>query len=324
VHSFSYLRVVDASGALAVDPEHAAFIAGGTCLVDLMRLGVMTPDSVVDLTALPYRDIVLNEQGASIGALVKNSTLADHPMIVARYPALAQALAAGASPQLRNMASLGGNLMQRTRCSYFRNDFPRCNKQRPGSGCAALDGENRRHAVLGGSDHCIAVHPSDMCVALVAYEAVVHTVGKRGERSIPIGEFHLVPGEHPEKETALEPGELVTRVSLPAEPFFARASYVKVRDRASYDFALTSVAAALDVKGDTIKSARVALGGVGTKPWRSLEAESALVGKSSTTASFTAAANAAFAAARPQKDNAYKVELGRRTLVRALEEAART
>ncbi|HEX3595847.1 MAG TPA: xanthine dehydrogenase family protein subunit M [Polyangiaceae bacterium] len=322
MHSFSYVRAENADAALGVEPEHAAFIAGGTCLVDLMRLGVMTPATVVDLTGLPFREIEATDQGITIGSLVKNSTLAEHPVVLSRYPALAQALAAGASPQLRNMATVGGNLLQRTRCPYFRNTFRACNKNEPGSGCAALDGENRSHAVLGGSDHCIAVNPSDMNVALVAYEAVVHTRGKRGERTIPIGDLHLVPGAHPEKETLLEPGELVTSVSLPALQFFSRARYVKCRDRASYDFALASAAAALDVQSGTIHAARVALGGVATKPWRSPEAESALVGRPATRASFEAAAAAAFAAARPSRDNAFKVELGRRTLVRALEGAA--
>ncbi len=322
MHSFAYLRAGDVDAALAADPEHTAFIAGGTCLVDLMRLGVMTPATVVDLSALPFRQIDVTEQGASIGALVRNSTLADHPAIVEQYPALAQALASGASPQLRNMATVGGNLLQRTRCPYFRNGFASCNKRRPGSGCAAQGGEHRSHAVLGGSDRCIAVNPSDMCVALVAYDAVVHTLGRRGERAIPIGEFHLAPGDHPERETVLEPGELVKGVSLPAVPFFAHARYVKVRDRASYEFALASAAVALDVQGGRIEAARVALGGVATRPWRCPEAENLLVGQPPTRGAFEAAAAAALSAARPRKDNLFKVELARRTLVRALEGAA--
>jgi xanthine dehydrogenase YagS FAD-binding subunit len=323
VNPFTYERAASVDAALAVDPANAAFIAGGTCLVDLMRLGVMTPTTLVDLNALPLRDIATTDDGVSIGALVRNSVLAEHPVIVQRYPALAQALASGASPQLRNMATVGGNLLQRTRCPYFRNSFPSCNKLDPGSGCAALDGENRAHAVLGGSARCIAVNPSDMCVALVAYEAVVHTRGRQGERSIPIGEFHLLPGDHPEKETVLARGELVTGITLPAEPFYAHARYVKVRDRASYEFALASAAVALDLAGGSIRSARVALGGVATRPWRSPEAEAALIGRPATRASFEAAARAALASASPRHGNAFKVELARRTIVRALEGAAK-
>jgi xanthine dehydrogenase YagS FAD-binding subunit len=286
-----------------------------------MRLDVMTPETVVDVSGLPFDAIEVGEQGVSIGALVRNTTLAEHPAIVARYPALAQALASGASPQLRNMATVGGNLLQRTRCPYFRNRFPNCNKRVPGSGCAAIDGRNRTLAVLGGSVQCIAVHPSDMCVALVAYEAVVHTQSRSGTRSIPIGDFHLLPGDHPEKETVLDPGELVTRVTLPDIPFSAHASYVKVRDRASYDFALASAAAVLDVQGGVIRAARVALGGVATKPWRSPAAEALLVGKRAARPSFQAAAEAALAQAKSHRENAFKVELARRTLVRALEGA---
>jgi xanthine dehydrogenase YagS FAD-binding subunit len=322
VRPFSYLHATTTEAALAAPPDQAAFIAGGTCLVDLMRLEVMTPATIVDLSGLPFDAIEVSDAGVSIGALVRNSTLADHPAIVARYPALAQALSSGASPQLRNMATVGGNLLQRTRCPYFRNRFPNCNKLTPGSGCAAIDGRNRTHAVLGASDHCIAVHPSDMCVALAVYEGVVHTLGRAGVRSIPITDFHLAPGDHPEKETVLGPGELVTHVTLPSIPFSARASYVKVRDRASYEFALASAAAVLDVQGGIVRAARVALGGVATKPWRSPAAEAALVGKRASTPSFRAAAEAALSDAKPRKENIYKVELARRTLVRALEGAA--
>jgi xanthine dehydrogenase YagS FAD-binding subunit len=235
-----------------------------------------------------------------------------------RYPVLSEALLAGATPQIRNMATVGGNLMQRTRCPYFRDTFWPCNKRQPGSGCAALEGFNRSHADLGTSDRCIATHPSDMCVALAALDAVIHTLGPRGERKIPFGEFHVSYGDDPAKETVLQPGELITAVGLPATAFFRRSHYLKVRDRAAFEFALTSTAAALEIKDGTIRSARVALGGVATKPWRSTEAEKALVGAKAEKTTFVAAAKAALRGAKPQKFNAFKVELCRRTIVRAL------
>jgi xanthine dehydrogenase YagS FAD-binding subunit len=323
VHSFAYSRASSVEQALAEAPEGAAFIAGGTSLVDLMRLGVTKPAKVVDINGLPLRDITSTDEALTIGALVRNSDLAAHPVVVARYPALAEALLAGASPQLRNMATVGGNLLQRTRCAYFRHGFASCNKRIPGSGCAALEGENRTHAVLGGSDRCIAVHPSDMCVALLAYDATVHLRGPRGDRVIALADFHLLPAQNPERETVLEPGELVTQVSIPALPFYARARYVKVRDRASYDFALASAAVALDIQNGSIAAARIALGGVATKPWRAAEAELALAGKAPERASFEVAAAVALAAAQPRAQNVFKVELAKRTLVRALEEAAK-
>jgi xanthine dehydrogenase YagS FAD-binding subunit len=257
--------------------------------------------------------------GLVVGALVKNSDLADHPAVRARYPVLSEALAAGASPQLRNMATVGGNLMQRTRCAYFRNCFPSCNKRSPGSGCAALDGYNRSHAVLGVSGHCIATHPSDMSVALVALDAVVHTQSARGTRQIPIADFHLLPGAHPERETVLDKGELVTHVVLPRTGFSARSRYVKVRDRASYDFALASAAVALETEAGLVRQARVALGGGTTKPWRSIEAEKALLGRPADRASFERAAARALEGAAPRAHNAFKVALMKSTLVRALE-----
>jgi xanthine dehydrogenase YagS FAD-binding subunit len=322
VHPFGYLRADSLEAALGADAERAAFIAGGTCLVDLMRLGVMKPERLIDLNRLSLDRVVETEQGVSIGALVRNSALAEHTAIRTRYRALSEALLSGASPQLRNRATVGGNLMQRTRCAYFRNSFPRCNKLVPGSGCAAFDGENREHAILGGSEHCIAVHPSDMCVAMVAFEAQIRLRSKQGERVVPIGEFHLLPGQRPDVETVLAPGEIITEVMLPAVPFFARSRYVKARDRASYEFALASAAVALDVVGGTIRAARVALGGVGTKPWRSPEAEQILMGRAPNGPAFEEAARAALAQVAPRPHNAFKVVLAQKTLVRALEQAA--
>jgi xanthine dehydrogenase YagS FAD-binding subunit len=324
---FSYLLAPDVHGA--VDAGRAAgaeFIAGGTGKVDLMRLGVETPRSLVDLGALPWATIDASPSELRVGALVKNSDLAQHPAVRASFPALSEALLSGASPQLRNMASVGGNLAQRTRCAYFRDvAVPQCNKRVPGSGCGALDGYTRMHAVLGVSDRCIAAHPSDMCVALTALDAVVHTQGARaGARAIPIADFHVTPGERPDLETVLEKGELVTHVTLAVTPLAARSRYVKVRDRASYAFALAAAAVALDLDGTTVRAARVALGGVATKPWRCLPVETALVGKPATRASFRAAAQLAVEGARTRKDNAFKVDLAQRVVVRALELAAGT
>jgi xanthine dehydrogenase YagS FAD-binding subunit len=319
---FGYLRADTEERALAAGREaDVQYIAGGTTLVDLMRLDVMRPRVVVDITALPLAKIEAAGDGVRIGAMARNTEVAYHPLIASRYPALAQALLSGASPQLRNMATVGGNVLQRTRCAYFREAGSACNKREPGSGCAALGGYTRMHAVLGVSERCIAAHPSDMCVALVALDAVVHTRGARGVRAIPIRDFHVLPGEHPEVESVLEKGELITHVELPASAFAARSAYVKVRDRASYAFALASAAVALDVRGGVIREARVALGGVATKPWRSLEAEKELTGKPAARATFERAAARALEGARAQKDNAFKIELGRRTVVRALEKA---
>lgn len=275
MHPFSYSQAVDEKGAVvAVTPEsQAVFLAGGTSLIDLIKLGVQQPNQLVDINSLPLAKIETRGDGVRIGALVSNSELAHNRMIRDRYPVLSQALLSGASPQLRNMATVGGNLMQRTRCYYFRDPATPCNKREPGSGCPAIDGYNRIHAILGGSKNCIATHPSDMCVALVALDAIVQIHGPKGERSIPITDFHLLPGDHPERETVLEQGELIVAVDLPASPFAARSHYLKVRDRASYAFALTSVAAAFDIQSGVIHSARIALGGVGTKPWRANEAE---------------------------------------------------
>jgi xanthine dehydrogenase YagS FAD-binding subunit len=314
-----YTKVTDVAAAIAAArAPDVAFIAGGTTLVDLMRLEVLNPAEVVDVNALPLSRIEVDSHGARIGAMVRNSDLAHHPEIAARYPLLSQALLAGASAQLRNMATVGGNLLQRTRCYYFRDLAAPCNKRTPGAGCAALDGYNRNHAILGTSERCIAAHPSDMCVAFAALDAVIHAQGPGGERSIAMSDFHLLPGDHPERESVLEPGELVTGVTLPPMTGFAQSRYIKVRDRASYAFALTSAAAALRMENGIIREARLALGGVGTKPWRALEAERLLAGKRPEASVFAAAATAALADARPRRHNAFKVELARRTIVRTL------
>jgi xanthine dehydrogenase YagS FAD-binding subunit len=314
-----YQKVSDVGAALAAAraPE-TVFLAGGTSLVDLMKLEVLNPAQVVDINSLPLGKIEVTGDGVRIGAMVRNSDLAHHPEIVKRYPVLSEALLAGASAQLRNMATVGGNLLQRTRCYYFRDRTTPCNKRQPGSGCSALEGFNRNHAVLGVSQQCIASHPSDMCVAMAALEAVVHTRGPAGERSIPFAEFHLLPGDHPERESALAPGELVTAVSLPAMSGFAQSRYIKVRDRASYAFALTAAAAALQIEAGVIKAARLALGGVGTKPWRATEAEQALVGRPADQAAFREAAALALKGASPRRHNQFKVGLAQRTIVRAL------
>jgi xanthine dehydrogenase YagS FAD-binding subunit len=316
-----YLKVTDADGAIAATRggADAAFLAGGTSLIDLMKLGVLNPAELVDVNALPLGKIASRDDGGlEIGALVRNSDLAYHPEVASRFPLLSEALLAGASAQLRNMATVGGNLLQRTRCYYFRDLATACNKRQPGSGCDALAGYNRIHAILGTSDKCIAAHPSDMCVAMVALDAVIHVRGPDGEREIPIVDLHVVPGDHPERESVLQPGELITAVRLPKRPGMAQSRYIKVRDRASYAFALTSVAATLAIEGGRIREARVALGGVGTKPWRSVEAERVLVGKPPDRATFALAAAAAVEGARPRKHNAFKVELLRRTIVRTL------
>jgi xanthine dehydrogenase YagS FAD-binding subunit len=315
-----YLRVTEADAAVAAVRVNAdaVFLAGGTSLLDLMKLDVLKPAELVDVNALPLGKIEVTRDGVQIGAMVRNSEAAYHPEIAARFPLLAEALLAGASPQLRNMATVGGNLLQRTRCYYFRDPATPCNKRQPGSGCGAMDGYNRNHAILGTSERCIAAHPSDMCVALMALDAMVHTRGPAGERQIPMTDLHLLPAEHPERESVLQHGELVTAVTLPARPQMVQSRYLKVRDRASYAFALTSAAATLHVEGGNIREARLALGGVGTKPWRALEAERALVGQRPEPVVFARAAQVALADARPREHNAFKVELARRTIVRTL------
>jgi len=321
MHPFSYIRATDeraAIGEVTATPQ-ATFVAGGSTLIDLMKLNVMQPTRLIDINALPLTKIETRADGSvRVGALVRNSDMAYDETIRTRYPLLSEALLSGASAQLRNVATLGGNILQRTRCFYFRDTSMPCNKREPGSGCAAIEGHNRIHAVLGVSSKCIAAHPSDMCVALTALDAVVHVQGPKGERTIPFTDFHLLPAEHPERETALEHGELITAITLPPLPFATRSHYLKVRDRASYAFALVSVAVALDVQQGTIRNARLALGGVGTKPWRAEEAEKAIRGKRAGVSTYHAAAEIALRGAKTQKYNAFKVELAKRSIVRAL------
>jgi len=316
---FEYLPVQDEQAARAAGAMAGArFLAGGTTLLDLMKLHVEAPRTLVDITKLPLDAIdELPDGGVRIGALVRNSDLAQHPVVREQYPLLAQALLAGASPQLRNMATTGGNLLQRTRCEYFRDTAARCNKRVPGTGCAALDGHNRIHAVLGTSDHCIATHPSDLCVALAALDAVVHVRTSSGARAVPLHEFYLLPQDRPDRETILSPGDLITAVEVPPIGFARRSLYLKVRDRASYAFALASAAVAIDLRGGMIHAARIALGGLATVPWRARAAETLLQGARAEPASYRAAAEAALAGAVPHGENAFKIELGRRVVVRA-------
>lgn len=316
---FAYLRVNEPNTAIqAATSNQTKFIAGGTNLLDLMQEGIEQPDRLVDITRIKLSQIEPITNGVRIGALAKNSDSANHPLIRTRYPLLSQALLAGASPQLRNMASVGGNLLQRTRCYYFTNTTMPCNKRQPGSGCAAIEGYNHIHAILGTSENCIATHPSDMCVALAALDAVVQVSGANGDRTIPFSEFHRLPGDTPQIETALQPGELITAVDLPNSPFAERSHYLKVRDRTSYAFAIVSVASALDINNGTIRTARMALGGVAHKPWRSVEAEKILVGAKPNEQTFQAAAEATLKGAKGYKHNAFKVELAKRAIVRSL------
>lgn len=317
-----------AAGAASTTAQQGAevrLLAGGTTLLDLMKLNVERPARVIDISRLPL-DTVEDTQdgGVKIGATVRNADLAVHPLIRERYAVLSQALLAGASAQLRNMATTGGNLLQRTRCVYFRDTAMPCNKRDPGSGCAALNGFNRTLAVLGVSDACIASNPSDMNVALTALDATIHVEGSTGRRSIAIDDFYLLPGETPQRETVLEPGDLITHVTLPPAPPGARSLYVKLRDRASYEFALASAAVVVKVVDGRIAHARVALGGVGTKPWHSPEAEAVLMGGTPDMATFQRAADAALAGAKPRSQNAFKVELARRGLVHALTQVTQT
>ncbi|HEY3934856.1 MAG TPA: xanthine dehydrogenase family protein subunit M [Gemmatimonadales bacterium] len=327
---FDLSMPADVPAALALlqqDPK-ARVIAGGTTLLDLMKLDVETPAHVIDITPLARREpslvaiTTLPNGGMRLGALVGNTTLAVHPLVGTRYPMLTAAIEAGASPQVRNMATMGGNLLQRTRCYYFRDTTLACNKRTPGSGCSAIGGHTRMHAILGTSTHCIATHPSDMCVALAALEATIRVRGPAGERTIPFEEFHTRPGDHPEIENTLRPAELVIAIDLPPPRFARHSAYVKVRDRASFAFALASAAVGLDIATGKIRAARVALGGVGTKPWRAVAAERLLTGASAASATWQHAAEAAFADASPQPGNTFKATLGQRTLVRALEMAA--
>lgn len=323
MNPFTYARLDDPDQAvarIAAQPQ-TRFLAGGTNLIDLMKMGVETPEHLIDINRLPLADVteLPGGKGVRIGALVRNADLAQHPLIKDRYPVLSEALLAGASPQLRNMATTGGNLLQRTRCPYFYDPaFPACNKRQPGSGCGAIVGFNRNSAILGTSEHCVATHPSDMCVAMAALDAVVRVQGPNGEREIPFAEFHRLPGDTPNIDTNLKADELITAVDLPAIPYATRSHYLKVRDRASYAFALVSVAAILELDGGTIRNARIALGGVAHKPWRASKAERTLIGKTADERTFRAAADAELAAAKVYRDNAFKIELARRSIVSAL------
>jgi xanthine dehydrogenase YagS FAD-binding subunit len=326
MNNFEYMRardVADAVRQIAADPA-AKFIAGGTNLIDLMKENVTRPSRLIDITHLPLDKIEeTRDGGLRIGALVANSDLAYHPQIEARYPLLGSAILAGASQQLRNMASTGGNLLQRTRCFYFYDTTTPCNKREPGTGCSAIDGLNRMHAILGTSEHCIATHPSDMCVALAALEARVLATGRRGERSIAFADFHRLPGDTPEIDSNLEPDEIITAIELPPKCFATNYTYLKIRARLSYAFALVSIAVGLDVEGGTIKEARLALGGVAHKPWRDRAAEAQLAGAPATRESFLHAAATVLRDARGFGHNDFKIELARRGIVRALAQAAR-
>ena len=324
---FDYIRPTTVAEAVkAASEPGSAFLGAGTNLLDLMKGGVIEPARLVDVTHLPDLSAIeqLPDGATRIGALVKNAALAHDADFAKRYPAVAEGLLSGASAQLRNAATVGGNLMQRTRCAYFADPASACNKRQPGSGCDAIGGENRTHAVLGWSDSCIATHPSDFCVPLMALGAVVEIEGAGGRREVPIAEFYRLPGDTPEHETVLEAGEMIVAVKLPADSasFAANQRYLKVRERTSYAFALVSAAAALKIENGTITEARIALGGVAMKPWRAEAAEAALVGAELNRAAFEKAAEAAFADARPSGDNAYKIELGKRVVTRALLMAA--
>jgi xanthine dehydrogenase YagS FAD-binding subunit len=317
-----------AAAAKATTAQQGAeirFIAGGTTLIDLMKLNVETPQKLIDVNHLPLGKIDnLPDGGLTIGAMVRNSDLAYHPIVRKDYPVLSEAILSGASAQLRNMATTAGNLLQRTRCMYFRDTAMPCNKREPGSGCAAITGINRSLAILGASEQCIATNPSDMNVALAALEAIIHIRGTKGERSVPIGDFHLLPGDTPQRETVLEPGDLITHVTLPPPSPGSRSLYLKLRDRASYEFALASAAVVVASVDGKITRARVALGGVGTKPWRSPEAETELTDQTATEAVFRKAADAALRDAKPQSQNGFKVELAKRCLVHALKLVTQT
>ncbi|MEU3861701.1 xanthine dehydrogenase family protein subunit M [Streptomyces sp. NPDC028722] len=325
MREFDYQRAHDVTGAVALlgaDPD-ARYLGGGTNLVDLMKTGVERPARLVDVRELPLDEIeTTSEGGLRIGATVTNGDLAAHPEVRRRYPALAQAVLAGASGQLRNMATVGGNLLQRTRCGYFTDVTQPCNKRIPGSGCPAIEGEHRNHAILGASDHCVAVHPSDMAVALTAFDAVVRFETADGPGQVPLADFYLPVGDTPHRETALPPGALITGVTLPPAPVAARSRYRKVRERASFAFAVGSLAAALDVRDGVVRDARLALGAVASRPWRAAAAERVLIGAPATAETYAAAADAELAAARPLPHNGYKVDLVRNLVVAVLTELA--
>jgi xanthine dehydrogenase YagS FAD-binding subunit len=321
-HSFASVRGVDAAIATVASHPSVSYIAGGTNIIDLMKDDAVAPGLLVDINALPLHRVSAGADGLRIGALARMSDVAADAGVRRDYPAISRALLLSASPQLRNMASIGGNVMQRTRCSYFRDAGVACNKRLPGTGCPAISGQNRMHAVLGGSDQCICTHASDLAVALVAFDAVVHLRGAGGERAVPLDAFYVLPGSTPARETRLEHGELITEVRVPASTVTRRSVYLKVRDRASYEFALVSVAAALDTAPDgKIRAARIALGGVAPKPWRARDAETALVGAQSGVAAFGNAAELALRGARGYWHNDFKIALAKRAIVRALRAA---
>lgn len=325
MRAFDYEAVAEPEGALRSLEGEAKLLAGGTNLLDLMKADVMHPARLVDINALPLAQLEETpEGGLRLGAMARNTDTAFNPVVRARYPLVSAAILAGASPQVRNMASNGGNLMQRTRCLYFYDTAVPCNKREPGSGCPAIRGLSRQHAILGASEHCIATHPSDLCVALAALEAVVTVRSSRGERDIAMADFHRLPGDRPQQDTTLAPDELITHITLPPSRFERHSTYVKLRDRASFAFALVSVAAALELEGGTIRAARIALGGVAAKPWRDPEAEASIVGRPATADTFAMAAEQLLREARPSgagDGNAFKIPMARRAIVRALEMA---
>ena len=328
--TFEFIRPANSAAAITTAAQaktaqqgaEVRYIAGGTTLLDLMKLNVETPGRLLDINRLPLDKIeTAADGGLKIGATVRNSDLAHHATVRRDYAVLSQAILAGASTQLRNMATTAGNLLQRTRCAYFRDTAMPCNKREPGTGCPAITGSNRTLAVLGTSEHCIATNPSDMCIAMAALEATIHVQGPKGSRAIPFGEFHLLPGNTPHRETVLEPGDLITHVTLPAPIKGSKQLYLKLRDRASYEFALASAAVVISITGRNVTRARIALGGIGTKPWRSQEAEAVLVGQPANGANFRGAAEAALREAKPQSENGFKVELAKRCLTHALQMA---
>src|SRR5437763_4224575 len=324
MNPFAYKRAASQTEAIheISANRNAKLLAGGTNLIDLMKMNVQSPDEIVDINRLTLKQIEKTVTGVRIGALASNSDVAVNPIVRAEFPVLSEALLAGASPQLRNMATVGGNLLQRTRCYYFMDTAFPCNKRVPGSGCPAILGFNRIHAILGASDKCIAVHPSDMCVALIALDAVIRVEGPKGARTIPMTEFHRLPGDTPQIDTTLQPDELIVAVDLPTSAFAKRSRYLKIRDRAQYAFALVSVAAALDIRNGKINEARLALGGVAHKPWRAMDAEKVLTGAQANAQTFAAAADVVVKDAQPQKHNAFKIELARRAVRRILNEVA--
>jgi xanthine dehydrogenase YagS FAD-binding subunit len=327
MHTFEFIRPADQAAAIATAAHSKTaqqgadvrFLGGGTTLIDLMKLNVETPARVLDINRLPLDKIeAASDGGLKIGAMVRNSDLANHANVQKDYLVLSQAILQGASAQIRNMATVAGNLLQRTRCVYFRDTAMACNKREPGSGCPAITGHNRTLAILGASEHCIATNPSDMCVALAALEATVHIQGPKGSRTVAFGDFHVLPGNTPHRETVLEPGDLITHVTLPPPIAGSKQVYLKLRDRASYEFALASAAVVLTISSGNISRARIALGGVGTKPWRAPQAEAALTGKPASDATFRQAAEAALRGAKPQSENKFKIELAKRCVVHSL------